>query len=47
MSHDIVADTLNEIMNAKRARKNLVVVKRYSKLLLKVLEIGKNNGYIK
>jgi len=46
MSQDIVADTLNEIMNAKKARKEAVVVKRFSKLLLKVLEIAKEFGYI-
>ena len=46
MSHDIIADALNELMNAKRARKEVVVVDRFSKLLLKVLEIGKNLGYI-
>ncbi len=47
MSQDIVADVLNQIMNTKRARKNSVVVKRYSKVLLGVLAIGKLKGYIK
>lgn len=47
MSQDIVADALNQIMNTKRARKNSVVVKRYSKVLLGVLAIGKLKGYIK
>lgn len=46
MSQDIIADTLNEIMNAKRSRKMSVVVDRHSKLLLKVLEIAKKSGYI-
>ncbi|MBS3091992.1 30S ribosomal protein S8 [Candidatus Pacearchaeota archaeon] len=46
MSQDIIADTLNEIMNAKKSRKETVVVDRHSKLLLKVLEIGKKEGYI-
>lgn len=46
MSHDIIADALSEVMNAKRARKNMVVVDRFSKLLLRILEIGKNLGYI-
>ena len=46
MSQDIIADALNEIMNAKKSRKESVVVDRHSKLLLKVLEIGKKNGYI-
>jgi ribosomal protein S8 len=46
MSHDIIADTLNEIMNAKRSRKNEIVVKRHSKLLLSLLEVAKRYGYI-
>ena len=46
MSHDIIADALNELMNAKRARKDIVIIDRFSKLLLSVLEIGKNLGYI-
>jgi small subunit ribosomal protein S8 len=46
MSHDVVADTLNMIMNVKRAGKKELVVKRYSKLLLNVLEIAKTEGYI-
>ena len=47
MSHDLIADTLNEIMNAKRARKGKVIVDRYSKLLLNVLDIAKKYNYIK
>jgi len=46
MSQDIIADTLNEVMNAKRARKERVIVDRHSKLLTNVLEIVKNLGYI-
>jgi small subunit ribosomal protein S8 len=46
MSQDLIADALNEIMNAKRSRKESVIVDRYSKLLLKVLEIAKKIGYI-
>jgi len=46
MSQDIISDALNQIMNAKRARKESVVVNRFSKLLLDVLEIGKKGGYI-
>ncbi|MFA6023204.1 MAG: 30S ribosomal protein S8 [Candidatus Pacearchaeota archaeon] len=46
MSQDIIADTLNEIMNAKRSRKNSVIVDRHSKLLLNVLEMAKKYGYI-
>lgn len=47
MSQDIVADTLNQIMNAKRAKKTTLQVKRHSKFLLAVLAIGKLKGYIK
>lgn len=47
MSHDIVADTLNEIMNAKRAGIPRVTVKHHSKFLLSVLSIGTLGGYIK
>lgn len=47
MSQDIVADTLNEIMNAKRAGKNSITVKHSSKLLLSVLALAKLKGYIK
>ena len=46
MSQDLVSDTLNNIMNAKRARKGAVVVTRYSKLLLNLLDIMKKQGYI-
>ncbi len=46
MSQDIISDTLNQIMNAKRTKKNYVVVKRNSKLLFGLLEIAKINGYI-
>jgi len=46
MSHDIVADTLNEIMNAKRAGKSHVIVKRHSKLLVEVLKVAKKYGYV-
>lgn len=46
MSHDIIADALNNLMNAKRAKKKNLVVKRYSKVLLNVLKIAKDFGYI-
>lgn len=46
MSQDLVSDTLNNIMNAKGARKKDVAVKRYSKLLLNLLGIMKERGYI-
>jgi len=46
MSQDIVADALNNIMNAKRAGKTEVEIKRHSKLLLSVLAIAKLKDYI-
>jgi len=46
MSQDIIADALNQIMNAKRAGKQELVVARYSKLLLNLLEVAKKQGYI-
>jgi small subunit ribosomal protein S8 len=46
MSQDIVADALNQVMNAKRARKTEVVITRSSKLLINVLDMMKNYGYI-
>lgn len=47
MSQDIVADALNQIMNAKRAGKSVVVLGRHSKLLLSVLAVGKLRRYIR
>lgn len=46
MSQDIVSDTLNQIMNAKKSGKTSVTVKRHSKFLVSVLAIGKLRGYI-
>ena len=46
MSQDIVADTLNQIMNAKKARKTEVVVNKHSKLLRNILDIAKDSGYL-
>jgi len=46
MSQDIVSDALNQIMNAKRARKKSVTIKKHSKLLRNVLEIIKQAGYL-
>jgi ribosomal protein S8 len=46
MSQDIVSDTLNQIMNAKKSGKHSVTVKRHSKFLISVLAIGKLKGYI-
>lgn len=47
MSHDIVADGLSKIMNAKRARAQVITLSRYSRFLLSVLAIAKLKGYIK
>ena len=46
MSQDIVADALNQIMNAKKVGKNEVEIKRVSKLLLNLFEMMKDGGYI-
>jgi small subunit ribosomal protein S8 len=47
MSQDVVADALNQIMNAKKAGKKVVETPRFSKLLLSILAIAKLRGYIK
>ncbi len=46
MSQDVVADVLNEIMNAKKARKNEIIIDKNSKLLRKILDIAKERGYL-
>lgn len=46
MSQDVVADGLNQIVNAKKSRKNSVRLKKHSKVLLGILAIGKMKGYI-
>ena len=47
MSQDIVADALNMIKNAKKARKEMVKVNRISNLLIEILKIMKQEGAIK
>lgn len=47
MSQDIVSDTLNVMMNAARAGKKEIVMKKHSKILLSVLAIAKMKGYVK
>ena len=47
MSQDIVADALNMIRNAKKARKEIVEIKRISNLLIEVLKIMKQKSAIK
>ena len=46
MSQDIVADGLNQIMNAKKAKKTDVVILKYSKVLINILDIMKKFGYL-
>jgi len=46
MSQDVVADGLNQIMNAKKAGKSKILLSKHSKVLLSVLAIGKIKGYI-
>jgi len=46
MSQDNVADVLNNIMNAKKARKTNLVTTKFSKLLMSILELMKQYGYI-
>lgn len=47
MSQDVIADTLNKMLNASKAGKSSLSVKRHSKLLLLVLAIAKLKGYVK
>ena len=46
MSQDIVADGLNVIMNAKKARKTKVVLTKYSKVLRHILDLAKEGGLL-
>ena len=47
MSQDTIADALNMIRNAKKARKNTIKVKRISNLLIDILKIMKDKKAIK
>jgi len=47
MAQDIVADALNMIRNAKKARKNTVKIKIISNLLIEILKIMKQKGAVK
>jgi len=47
MSQDIVADGLNIIKNAKRARRESAKIKRISNILIEILKIMKQDGAIK
>ena len=47
MSHDVVADGLNMLRNARKAGKDTVKIKRISNVLIEVLKIMKQEGAIK
>ncbi len=47
MSHDVVADGLNMMLNAKRAGKENVVVTKISNLFIEILKIMKQKDAIK
>jgi len=47
MSQDIVADGLNMIRNANKARKETIEIKKISNLLIEILKIMKQKGAIK
>jgi small subunit ribosomal protein S8 len=46
MGQDIVADGLNQIMNARRVEKRELTIRRYSKVLLNLFEMMKEKGHI-
>jgi len=47
MSQDIVSDALNMIRNAKKARKENIIIMRMSNLLIEILKIMKQKNAIK
>ncbi len=47
MAHDIVADALNMLRNAKKAKKSIVRIKIISNLLIEILKIMKQQGAVK
>lgn len=47
MSQDIIADALNMLRNAKKARKETTKINRTSKLLIEILKIMKQNKAVK
>jgi small subunit ribosomal protein S8 len=47
MSHDVVADALNIIRNAQKARNETVKINRISNLLIEILKIMKQQKAIK
>ena len=46
MKPGIISKAFNEIMNAKRAGKEVYIAKPISKLLIEIFKIMKENGYI-
>ena len=46
MAQDIISDALNQIMNAKKAKKEEILVEHSSVFLLQILEIAKENEYL-
>ena len=46
MSQDVVADGLNQVMNAKRMEKRELVIRKYSKVLIGLFEMMKVRGHI-
>lgn len=46
MSQDIISDSLNQIMNAKRVEKKVLVLRKFSKVLLNIFAIMKEKGAI-
>ncbi len=47
MSQDIVADALNMMLNAKKAKKENITIVRISNLLIEILKIMKQRGAVK
>lgn len=47
MAQDIIADALNMMNNAKKARKDSVKINRISNLLIEILKIMKQEGAVK
>jgi small subunit ribosomal protein S8 len=47
MAHDIIADALNMIKNAKKAGKENIEIKKISNLLIEILKIMKQKNAIK
>ena len=46
MSQDIISDALSKIMNGKRTKKKYVEINIKSKLLISILELAKEEGFI-